>query len=53
MRPGRALPSSGSYGAVQLLGGPGVLEEGSPMQAQELERLEEVRERVSALGGYL
>jgi hypothetical protein len=48
-----ALASSGSNGAVQLLGGPGVITRGETMQALDLDRLEEVQERVSALGGYL
>jgi hypothetical protein len=41
------------YGAVQLLGGPGALEESTIMDTQELERLQELRERMAALGGYL
>jgi hypothetical protein len=40
-------------GAVQLLGGPGALEETEKMETQALDRLEEIRERVAALGGYL
>ncbi|HSJ24168.1 MAG TPA: hypothetical protein VK929_05825 [Longimicrobiales bacterium] len=43
-----------SYGAVQVLGGPRALQEDDPnMEPQQLERLQEIRERVEALGGYL
>jgi hypothetical protein len=53
MPPRDALFFSTSHGAVQLLGGLIVYPGEWEMESQELARLEEMRERVSALGGYL